>query len=85
MKGQGSDTPHPTPGGTSIDPSGAPQEADEKDDFLRLMLFQGLRPGAPPHPSRHPIAATGDYAPLRHSLAKPGDYSDLVTTGVAIS
>lgn len=72
MKDQGSDTSRATSSGTSIDSSGPPHDADPKDDFVQLMFFQGHRPSAPSHPSRHPVAATGDYAPLRHSLPAPG-------------
>jgi CBS domain-containing protein len=72
MKDQSSDTFRAASSGTSIDASGRPNEAEPKDDFLQLMFFQGHRPNASSHPSRHPVAATGDYAPLRHSLAKPG-------------
>jgi hypothetical protein len=81
MKDQGSDTSRATSTGISTDPSGAPPGADPKDDFLRLMFFQGHRPNAPSHPSRQPIAATGDYAPLRHSVATPGDRYALPQAG----
>jgi CBS domain-containing protein len=71
MAATGPDHPRDAPA-TAAAPEGSHDTAGHKDHFLKLMLFQASRSGAPPPSEQAPQALTGDFVALPQYRSRPG-------------